>query len=154
MRPQPVKLDLSPKHRAVRDQLLKHTYFPDSPAQSLDDLDDMDKQDPLQAQVWKMYKDQKAELPNKERMENLTWRMMNIKLRKMMQDKDKEAQDPARYGYQPVLQLREAKMDSRLTIPCLTADLLLPAIRPLAPLESRNCVLPARTSLPTPSLMT
>lgn len=96
-RPQLVKLDLSPKQAAVRDELLQHTYFPESPAQTLDDFDDMDKEDPIQAQIWKMYKTQKAQLPNKERMENLTWRLMNIRLRKQKQVKDME-ENAVRYA--------------------------------------------------------
>ncbi|CED85493.1 GATA-4/5/6 transcription factors [Phaffia rhodozyma] len=38
--------------------------------------------DPVAAQVWKMYSKHKSELPNGQRMENLTWRMMAMNLRK------------------------------------------------------------------------
>ena len=34
------------------------------------------KDDPIAAQVWKMYSKQRKELPNGARMENLTWRMV------------------------------------------------------------------------------
>ena len=37
--------------------------------------------DPLAAQVWKMYAKQRKELPNGARMENLTWRMVRTLLR-------------------------------------------------------------------------
>lgn len=40
------------------------------------------KQDPLAAQVWRMYTRTKAGLPHAQRMENLTWRMMAMALRK------------------------------------------------------------------------
>lgn len=39
-------------------------------------------QDPIAAQVWRMYAKQKSELPNAARMENLTWRMMAMTMRK------------------------------------------------------------------------
>lgn len=52
------------------------------------DLDRMAKEDPLATQVWKMYARQKAQLPHAQRMENLTWRMMALALKKK---KDEEA---------------------------------------------------------------
>ncbi|KAF7782530.1 transcriptional regulator family: GATA type zinc finger [Agaricus bisporus var. burnettii] len=48
----------------------------------------MAKEDPLATQVWKMYARQKAQLPHAQRMENLTWRMMALALKKK---KDEEA---------------------------------------------------------------
>jgi GATA-binding protein len=42
----------------------------------------MQKKDPLATQVWKLYSKQKGTLPNAERMENLTWRMMALTLRR------------------------------------------------------------------------
>lgn len=44
--------------------------------------EDMQKKDPLATQVWKLYSKQKGSLPNAERMENLTWRMMALTLRR------------------------------------------------------------------------
>lgn len=40
-----------------------------------------EKKDPLSAQVWKTYTKAKGGLPNGARMENLTWRMMHLKLK-------------------------------------------------------------------------
>ena len=42
----------------------------------------MQKKDPLGAQIWKLYHKTKGQLPNSERLENLTWRMMSMKLRR------------------------------------------------------------------------
>ncbi|KAI1941106.1 Sodium- and chloride-dependent GABA transporter 1 [Ophidiomyces ophidiicola] len=42
----------------------------------------MQKQDPLATQIWKLYSRTKSQLPNQERMENLTWRMMAVSLRR------------------------------------------------------------------------
>lgn len=48
--------------------------------------EDMQKKDPLATQVWKLYSKQKGSLPNAERMENLTWRMMALTLRRERYD--------------------------------------------------------------------
>ncbi|KAK6511955.1 hypothetical protein TWF481_000855 [Arthrobotrys musiformis] len=42
----------------------------------------MQKQDPLATQIWKLYSRTRSSLPNQERMENLTWRMMSMKLKR------------------------------------------------------------------------
>jgi GATA-binding protein len=44
-------------------------------------LEEMQRQDPLATQIWKFYAKTKQLLPAQERMENLTWRMMHLKLR-------------------------------------------------------------------------
>ncbi|KAF5354744.1 hypothetical protein D9756_005254 [Leucocoprinus leucothites] len=46
------------------------------------DPDQLAKEDPLATQVWKMYARQKATLPHAQRMENITWRMMALALKK------------------------------------------------------------------------
>uniref|UniRef100_V5EEL7 GATA-type domain-containing protein n=3 Tax=Ustilaginomycotina TaxID=452284 RepID=V5EEL7_KALBG len=55
------------------------------------DPDEMSKKDPLATQVWKMYAKQKSQLPNGARMENLTWRMMAMTLRKKKEQEAAEA---------------------------------------------------------------
>ena len=45
----------------------------------------MQKKDPLATQIWKLYSRTKTNLPNQERMENLTWRMMAMHLRRREQ---------------------------------------------------------------------
>lgn len=55
------------------------------------DPDEMAKKDPLATQVWKMYAKQKATLANGARMENLTWRMMAMTLRKKKEQEKLEA---------------------------------------------------------------
>lgn len=51
-------------------------------------------EDPLATQVWKMYAKTKATLPHAHRMENLTWRMMAMALKKKRaeENKPKEAE--------------------------------------------------------------
>lgn len=47
------------------------------------------REDPLATQVWKMYARTKANLPHGQRMENLTWRMMALALKKQKEDEDR-----------------------------------------------------------------
>ncbi|KAL2257098.1 hypothetical protein VTK26DRAFT_667 [Humicola hyalothermophila] len=72
-------------HAAAHHDLLRASAFPpfqQSAARGLEqDLDEMQKQDPLATQIWKFYTKTKLLLPAQERMENLTWRMMHLKLR-------------------------------------------------------------------------
>lgn len=49
---------------------------------ALADPTKMAEQDPLAAQIWRMYARTKASLPHAQRMENLTWRMMTLALKK------------------------------------------------------------------------
>ncbi|KAK2463292.1 hypothetical protein APHAL10511_004947 [Amanita phalloides] len=44
------------------------------------------KEDPLATQVWRMYARTKAGLPHAQRMENITWRMMALTLKKRKDD--------------------------------------------------------------------
>lgn len=52
------------------------------------DPDKMAKEDPLATQVWKMYARQKATLPHAQRMENITWRMMALALKKKKEEEE------------------------------------------------------------------
>jgi hypothetical protein len=44
--------------------------------------EEMQKNDPLGTQIWKLYCKTRGQLPNSERLENLTWRMMSMNLRR------------------------------------------------------------------------
>ena len=89
------KLDLSAAISA-RKELLRESFFPtwkdDTAGEELDSPDDMQKKDPLATQIWRLYSKTKKQLPNQERMENLTWRMMAMSLRKR-----KQQEEAARY---------------------------------------------------------
>lgn len=45
----------------------------------------MQQDDPLATQIWKFFAKTKQQLPNQHRMENLTWRMMSLNMRKEKQ---------------------------------------------------------------------
>ncbi|KAF4567451.1 hypothetical protein EYR40_006454 [Pleurotus pulmonarius] len=53
------------------------------------DPEQLAKDDPLATQVWKMYARTKATLPHAQRMENLTWRMMALTMRKKKEEEMK-----------------------------------------------------------------
>lgn len=81
------KLELSPQDSIARKELLGHAFFPDwkddtTSSAGLEDPDEMQKKDPLATQIWKLYSKTKTQLPNQERMENLTWRMMAMSLKR------------------------------------------------------------------------
>jgi GATA-binding protein len=75
---------------AMRKKLLRNTIFPtlrdDAAGAELDNPEEMQKKDPLATQIWRLYSKTKKTLPNQERMENLTWRMMAMQLRKRQQE--------------------------------------------------------------------
>ncbi|KAI5804914.1 major nitrogen regulator element [Geopyxis carbonaria] len=77
-------LDLSKAQKYARRELLSGSFDPlgGPPPAPEESPEDMQKKDPLATQVWKLYSKQKGTLPNAERMENLTWRMMALTMRK------------------------------------------------------------------------
>jgi GATA-binding protein len=85
----PGKLDFSAGNSA-RKELLRDSFFPtwkdDTAGEELDSPDEMQRKDPLATQIWRLYSKTKKQLPNQERMENLTWRMMAMSLRKRRQE--------------------------------------------------------------------
>ncbi|KAF9452366.1 hypothetical protein P691DRAFT_235407 [Macrolepiota fuliginosa MF-IS2] len=86
------------------------------------DPDKMAKEDPLATQVWKMYARQKATLPHAHRMENITWRMMALALKKKKEEDEarpspevtKEKQDtPSQSDVTPDQQPNDNPSESR-----------------------------------------
>lgn len=80
------KLDLSPSEPVARKGLLRDSFFDqwkdDAGGADLGSPEEMQKRDPLGTQIWKLYSKTKGQLPNSERLENLSWRMMSMNLRK------------------------------------------------------------------------
>lgn len=79
------KLDLSPTDAVARRGVLRDSFFDewkDDASIDFESPEEMQKKDPLGTQIWRLYHRQKGQLPNGERLENLTWRMMSMKLRK------------------------------------------------------------------------
>ncbi|KAK0615779.1 hypothetical protein B0T17DRAFT_510354 [Bombardia bombarda] len=72
-------------YASAQDDLLRSAAFPpfeNGVAVMSQTPDEMQRQDPLATQVWRFFSKTKQLLPNQERMENLTWRMMHMNLRK------------------------------------------------------------------------
>lgn len=87
------KLELSLDDAAARKGMLENTIFPtlrnDAGGANLDTPEEMQKNDPLATQIWRLYSKAKTQLPNAERMENLTWRMMAMNMRRAEQERNK-----------------------------------------------------------------
>jgi GATA-binding protein len=95
----PDKLDPSSSATAeARKDMLRESIFApfkdDSASPEFENPDELQKKDPLATQIWRLYSKTKKQLPNQERMENLTWRMMAMNLRKQ---REEEAAAAARY---------------------------------------------------------
>ncbi|KAF1348624.1 hypothetical protein BDV97DRAFT_297039 [Delphinella strobiligena] len=82
------KLDnFSPTDPTARKSLLRDSFFDNwrddgGVGADVESPEEMQRKDPLGTAMWKLYSKQKTALPQRERMENLTWRMMTISLRK------------------------------------------------------------------------
>lgn len=91
------KLDLSGASDSTRKDLLREAFFPDwkddASRGDLDHPDEMQKRDPLGTQIWKLYSKTKTQLPNQERMENLTWRMMAMNLKRKEREQARYARE-------------------------------------------------------------
>lgn len=75
----------SPTDSNNNDNFLQDPIFPEwktGAPRGGDNPHDLQKQDPLAAQIWRLYTRTKSQLPNQERMENLTWRMMAMNLKR------------------------------------------------------------------------
>lgn len=70
----------------AQSELLQDSVFPtwkeESGPDTIETPEELQKQDPLGTQIWKLYSRTKTRLPNQERMENLTWRMMAMNLKR------------------------------------------------------------------------
>ena len=83
-------LDLARTDTVAQNELLRDVVFPEWGDETGPDEDEspeeLAKKDPLGTQIWKLYSRTKTRLPNQERMENLTWRMMAMNLRRRQQE--------------------------------------------------------------------
>lgn len=83
------RLDLDKTFDVARHKLSRTEAFPalrDGMAGMGQSPSEMQKEDPLATQVWRFFSKTKLMLPNQERMENITWRMMHLNLRKRLHE--------------------------------------------------------------------
>lgn len=66
---------------AARNPLLRESFF-ETWKDDDESPEELQKEDPLGTQMWKLYSKNKAQLPNADRLSNLTWRMMHIRQKK------------------------------------------------------------------------
>lgn len=81
--------DSSQTFAVTNNSLLDSALFPaldNAAADSTLSIDQLQDDDPLAAQVWKFFTKTKQRLPNQQRLENLTWRMMALSMRKQKQE--------------------------------------------------------------------
>jgi GATA-binding protein len=86
-------LDSTLEDAAARRGMLEEPFFStlknDAGSADLENSQRMQENDPLATQIWKLYSKAKSQLPNAERMENLTWRMMAMSMRRAELDRNK-----------------------------------------------------------------
>ncbi|KAM3446432.1 hypothetical protein MY3296_009688 [Beauveria thailandica] len=106
------------------DNLFGEALFPtlrDGDGASSANLDQMQSDDPLAAQVWKFFTKTKQNLPNQQRMENLTWRMMALSMRKKQQEQRSRQNSITRPGAQSgpsgIAQLRKSSQANAAAVP-------------------------------------
>ncbi|CAK7199444.1 Sodium- and chloride-dependent GABA transporter 1 [Sporothrix eucalyptigena] len=82
-------LDMDTLFQSAQGRLTRDDVFADlrrgtdgsDPSATPGSPEEMQKQDPLATEIWRFFSKTKQTLPNQERMENLTWRMMHVKLK-------------------------------------------------------------------------
>ncbi|KAI2470101.1 hypothetical protein F4781DRAFT_194489 [Annulohypoxylon bovei var. microspora] len=86
-----LNLDFTKPDNPAMFDFLQGSIFPslqNGMAGNNETLEQMQESDPLAAQVWRFFRNTKQNLPNQERMENLTWRMMHLSLQRKRQAED------------------------------------------------------------------
>ena len=89
---QEFKLDFDTTYTNAQHKLSNTEAFPNlqnDMAGSTLSPEEMQEQDPLATQVWRFFTKTKQLLPNQQRMENLTWRMMHMNLQKRQLEQTK-----------------------------------------------------------------
>ncbi|KAF4543017.1 Nitrogen regulatory protein area [Lasiodiplodia theobromae] len=77
----------SPSHDHACDDVLEDTVFPELKNNEESDVQELQKEDPIGIDMWKFYRKQ-SNVPDAERMQNMTWRMMAINLRKVQRKRE------------------------------------------------------------------
>ncbi|KAL2198677.1 hypothetical protein P885DRAFT_32915 [Corynascus similis CBS 632.67] len=79
------RLNLPLTHSGAYIDVLRAAAFPpfqQTVRRETQNLEEMQRDDPLATQIWKFYAKTKQLLPAQERMENLTWRLMHLRLQR------------------------------------------------------------------------
>ncbi|KAJ5571519.1 hypothetical protein N7535_005179 [Penicillium sp. DV-2018c] len=94
----------------ANDGVLGNSIFPEwtHGAPPGDSPDELQRKDPLAAQIWKLYTRTKSQLPNQERMENLTWRMMAMNLKRKEREQQARASETVNPNPSGIAQMRQS----------------------------------------------
>lgn len=101
----PSKLDPAADSPAPRSQasnpaasahaVFRDDFFPEWKADAapgdLESPEELQKKDPLGIQIWKLYSKTKSSMPNGQRMDNLSWRLMSMNLKRQEQERARYA---------------------------------------------------------------
>ncbi|EED15341.1 GATA transcriptional activator AreA [Talaromyces stipitatus ATCC 10500] len=130
------KLDFPIEDSIAKGALLGDSVFPDwqdgAPHSNAGESpDEMQRKDPLATQIWKLYSRTKSQLPNQERMENLTWRMMAMSLKRQERERAEQARRAAQQAAQKpsttpsgIAQLRQASQSNNAASTSASADFM------------------------------
>jgi GATA-binding protein len=112
--------ELSKGFGVANNDLLGSALFP-SLDNAADDspwaIDEMQKDDPLAAQVWKFFAKTKQQLPNQQRLENLTWRMMALSMRKKKQEDEARQYRDHQTRYVAFLYVKSHTCETKVFVP-------------------------------------
>ncbi|KAH7115621.1 nitrogen regulatory protein area [Dactylonectria macrodidyma] len=100
------------KAYSAANTLLRSPLFPslqDDIAHADQSIDKMQQDNPLATQVWKFFTKTKLRLPSQHRMENMTWRMMALNMRKQKQQKQ--------FGEEEERKERNSDANNRYSLP-------------------------------------
>ncbi|KAL8628087.1 hypothetical protein Q9189_006223 [Teloschistes chrysophthalmus] len=107
------KLALPSVNDQTRRNVLGDSVFPDwrddASSANIGYPEEMARNDPLGTQIWKLYSKTKSQLPNQERMENLTWRMMAMNLKRQELERARMAQEIKKIAPSGIAQLRQSQ---------------------------------------------
>jgi GATA-binding protein len=88
-----LRADVDGTYVAASKALRNPAHFPFLQVAAADrdpSLDQLQQHDPLAIQVWKFFHQTKQQLPDQQRMENLTWRMMAIGMRRRSREQEQK----------------------------------------------------------------
>lgn len=100
-------LDVESLYDSAQKHLSRDDVFTDLRRGTNPEDMDMEKQDPLATQIWRFFAKTKQHLPNQERMVNLTWRMMHVKLRHAQPQKPAQPKSAGTNAPSGIAQLRK-----------------------------------------------
>ena len=88
--------------------------------------EELQKEDPLAMQVWRLYARTKANMPHVQRMENLTWRMVGMALKRKLEAQKQQhyhqQHHPEQYPHEQVIQMKEEEEEHKIVLVDQLAD--------------------------------